>query len=133
MQHRSQTSAHRLLVRLERVLSLGSSNKKREEFYYKTQYNFVSQGKRDEIPELNAGFHSGNKHQIGPDFSPSCVIHTAGQKKVKNTSTVCHPGCGSQIQTGTENWCRKPMRGFNFVPILSNPMLIFLSGNRPFS
>ncbi len=95
MQHRSQTSAHRLVVRLERVLSLGSSNKKREEFYYKTQYNFVSQGKRDEIPELT------------PDSTQEISIRS--------------------------DWTfgRKPMRGFNFVPILSNPMLIFLSGNRP--
>ncbi len=52
------------------------------------------------------------------------------QKKVENTSTLYHPGCGSQVQTGTENWYRKPMRGFNFVPILSDPMLIFLNGNR---
>ena len=82
MQHRSQTSAHRLLVRLERVLSLGSSNKKREEFYYKTQYNFVSQGKRDEIPELILKCRIPlRKISIGLDFFPSCVIRTAEPKK----------------------------------------------------
>ena len=74
-----------------------------------------------------------NKHQIGLDFFPSCIIHTAGQKILENTSTLYHPGCGSHVQTGTENWYRKPMRGFNFVPIRSDPMLIFLSGNRPLS
>ena len=34
--------------------------------------------------------------------------------------------CGSQVQTATENWYRKSMRGFNFVPIRSDSMLIFL-------
>ena len=54
-----------------------------------------------------------------------CVIHTAGPKRVESTSTLYHPGCGS------ENWYRKPMRGFNFVPIWSDSMLIFLSENQP--
>ena len=31
----------------------------------------------------------------------------------------------------TENWHRRRMRKLNFVPIRSDPMLIFLSGNRP--
>ena len=44
-----------------------------------------------------------NKHRIGQDFFASCIIHTAGPKKVENTSTLYHPGCGSQVQTGTEN------------------------------
>ncbi len=70
-------------------------------------------------------------HRIGLDFFPSCIIGTAEPNKVENPSTLYHPGCGSQVQTGTENWYRKPMRGFNFVPIWSDPMLIFLSGNRP--
>ncbi len=52
------------------------------------------------------------KIRIGLDFCPSCIIHTAGPKKVGNTSTLCHQGCRSQVQTGTENWYRKPMRGF---------------------
>ncbi len=43
-------------------------------------------------------------------------------KKVENTSTLYHPGCGSQVQAGTENWHRKLTRGFKFVPI---PCLIF--------
>jgi hypothetical protein len=34
------------------------------------------------------------------------------------------------VQTGTENWYRMPMRGFNFVPIQPDPMLIFLIGHR---
>ena len=72
-----------------------------------------------------------NKNRIGLDFFPSSLIHTARPKKVENTSTLYHPGCGSQVQTGTENWYRKLMRGINFVPIRSDPMLIFLSGNRP--
>ena len=41
-------------------------------------------------------------------------------KKVENISPVCHPGHGSQVQTGTENWDRNPMRGFNFVLIRSH-------------
>ena len=40
------------------------------------------------------------------------------------------------LQTLSENWYRKPMRGFNFVPIRSDPkpqypMLIFLNVNWP--
>ncbi len=62
-----------------------------------------------------AGFHSGNKHRIGLDFFPSCIIRSAVPKNVENTSTLYHRGCGSQVQTGTENWYRTPMRGFNFV------------------
>ncbi len=41
------------------------------------------------------------------------------QKTVENSSTLYHPGCGSQVQTETKNWYRKPMRGFNFLPIRS--------------
>ena len=52
-------------------------------------------------------------------------------KTIENTSTLYHPGCGSQVQTGAENWHRKPMRGFNFVPIRSDPMLIFPREDRP--
>ncbi len=55
--------------------------------------------------------------RIGLDFLPSCIIHTTGPKKVENASTLYHPGCRSQVQTATENWYRKPMRGFNFAPI----------------
>ena len=46
---------------------------------------------------------------------PSCIIHTAGPKKVENNSTLYHWG---------SNWNRKlvpkPMSGFNFVPIRSD-------------
>ena len=35
------------------------------------------------------------------------------------------------VEGKTLGWYRKPMRGFNLVPIRSDPMLIFLSGNRP--
>ena len=58
---------------------------------------------------------------IGLDFFPSCIIRTAEPK---------NPGCGSQVQTGTENWYRKPMRGFQFCSEQVRSMLIFLSGNR---
>ena len=34
------------------------------------------------------------------------------------------------VQTGTEKWYRKPMRGFNFAPIQPDLMLIFLNGDR---
>ena len=71
------------------------------------------------------------KISIGSDrtalFS-SCIIRSAEPKKLKILQLFI---CGSQVQTGTENWYRKPMLGFNFVPIRSDPMLIFLSGNRP--
>ncbi len=71
------------------------------------------------------------KISIGSDrtglFS-SCIIRSAGPKKLKILQIFI---CGSQVLTGTENWYRKSMRGFNFVPIRSDPMLIFLSGNRP--
>ncbi len=50
-----------------------------------------------------------NKHRIGLDFFPSCIIRTAGPKKVESTSTLYHPGCGSQVQAGTEYSHRKPM------------------------
>ena len=63
------------------------------------------------------------KISIGSDwtfFHLVLYIHTVGPKKVENTSTLYHPSCGSQIQTGTENWYRKPMRGFNFAPVPSH-------------
>ena len=60
------------------------------------------------------------KIRIGPDFFPSCIIHTTAPKRVENTSTLYHPGWGSQVQTGIENWYRKPMREFSFVPIWSH-------------
>ncbi len=41
------------------------------------------------------------KMSIGSDWTFStCIIHTAGPKKLK---ILYHPGCGSQVQTGTEN------------------------------
>ena len=56
-----------------------------------------------------------NKHRIGLDFFPSCIIHTAGPKNVENTSTLYHPGLRITGSNWTENWYRKPnMRGFNF-------------------
>ena len=72
-----------------------------------------------------------NKHGIGLDFCPSDLVLSAplDQKKLKIFQLFI--GCGSQVQTGTENWYQKPMHGFNFVPIRSDPMLIFLSGNLP--
>ena len=57
---------------------------------------------------------------IGLDFFPSCIIRTAGPKKVENTSTLYHPGCGLQVQSGTENWYRTPIRRFNFLPVRSH-------------
>ena len=70
-----------------------------------------------------------NKHRIRLDFFPSCILSASpDQNKVK---ILYHLGCGSQVQTGTENWYRNSLRGFNFLPIRSDPMLIFLSGNQP--
>ncbi len=43
------------------------------------------------------------KISIGSDPFPSCIIYTAEPKKVEITSTLYHPGCGSQVQTRTEN------------------------------
>ena len=67
-------------------------------------------------------------HRIGLDFSPISISYYL-PRQTKNTSTLYHPSCGSQF--GTENWYRKLMRGFKFVPIWSYLMLIFLTGNRP--
>ena len=61
-----------------------------------------------------------NKHRIGLDFFPSFLSTPPDPNKVENTSTLDHPGCGSVVQTGTENCYRKPLRGFNFVPIQSD-------------
>ncbi len=55
------------------------------------------------------------------------VLFTPRNQKVENASTFI---IGSQVQTGIENWYRKHIHGFNFLPIRSDPMLIFLSGNR---
>ena len=68
-----------------------------------------------------------NKDWIGLDFFPSCIIHTARPKNFNSLSS------GLRI-TGS-NWSRKLVpkahaRGFNFVLFWSDPMLIFLSGNR---
>ena len=70
-----------------------------------------------------------NKHRIGSDWT-FFILYCPHRrtKKVENTSTFI---TGSQVQTGTENRHQKPTRGFNFVPIRSDPLLIFLSGNRP--
>ncbi len=58
-----------------------------------------------------------NKHRIGLDFFPSCIIRTAGPKKVEKY----YLGCGSQVQVGTENWYFMLIGTscfmFNFVPI----------------
>ena len=45
---------------------------------------------------------------IGSDWTFSILYypHRRTWKKVENTSTLYHPGCGSQVQTGTENWYR---------------------------
>ncbi len=75
------------------------------------------------------------KVTIGSDIFPSCIVHTARPKKVGNTSTLYHPGCGLQVQTGAENLHRKPMRGFNFAATRSHVYFpewkSALSGNRP--
>ncbi len=57
------------------------------------------------------------KIRIGSDFFPSCIIRTGGPKKLKILHLFI---CGSQFQNGTENWYRKPMRGFNFFPMCSD-------------
>ncbi len=75
---------------------------------------------------LKAGFHSGkpesnigsdrNQHRIG--LFQSCIIYTAGPEKVENTSTLYHPGCGS-------NWNRKFVpKAHARVQFCSDPMLI---------
>ncbi len=70
-----------------------------------------------------------NKHRIGSDWTFFILYYPHRRtKKVENTSTFITE---SHVQTGTENRHQKPMRGFNFVPIRSDPLLIFLSGNRP--
>ncbi len=75
--------------------------------------------------ELKVGFHSAS------DRTGLFSILYHPHRRTKNVELLYYPGCGSQIQTGTENWYRKPMRGFNFVPIQSHPMLVFLSEKQP--
>ena len=67
-----------------------------------------------------------NKHWIGLDSFPSCIIHTARPKTLKILQLLI---IGSQVQTGTENCYQMPVLEFNFVRIRSDPRLIFLSGN----
>ena len=84
----------------------------------------------DQVTILRPLSTQENKHRIG--LYSSCIILSAppDRKKLKILELFYLSGCGAQVQTGTENWYRKPMSGFNFVPIRSDPMLIFLSGNR---
>ncbi len=42
-------------------------------------------------------FMQENKHRIGLDCFPSCIVRTARPKKVENTSTLHHRSCGSQV------------------------------------
>ena len=50
---------------------------------------------------------------------PSCIIYTAGPKKVENTSTLYHPGCGS-------NWNRKLVpKAHARVQFCSDPALMW--------
>ncbi len=53
------------------------------------------------------------KKHMGLDSFPSCIFTSPDQKSTPVENTP------------------KPMRDFNFVPIQSDPMLIFQSGNRP--
>ena len=67
--------------------------------------------------KLTPRFHSGKlaSDRTGLSYQlSSCIIHTTGPKKIENTSTFYHLGCGSQVQTGIENCYRKSMCGFNF-------------------
>ncbi len=67
---------------------------------------------------LKAGFQL-KKRSIGSKWTFFHLVLSAppDQKTVENTSTLYHLGCGSQVQTGTENWYKRRMRGFSFVPI----------------
>ena len=68
--------------------------------------------------------------RIGPFPSDLVLSAPSDQKQLKIFQLFI--GRKSQVQTGTENWYRKPICvGFNFVPIRSDSMLIFLNGNRP--
>ncbi len=69
-----------------------------------------------------------NKDRIGLTFFPSCIIRTAGPKNSLEYFNYLSSG----LRITSSNWNRKmlprkPMRGFNFVPIRSDPKLIFLS------
>ena len=60
-----------------------------------------------------------NKNRITCTFSIlylSTSVTVPDQKKGKTLQLrLYHPSCRSQVETGTENWYRKPMHGFNFV------------------
>ncbi len=62
-----------------------------------------------------------NKHRIELDFFHLVLSTPPDQNKVKILQLF--------IIWVTDH--RFKMRGFNFVPIRSDPILIFLSGNRP--
>jgi hypothetical protein len=97
--------------------------------FMKTNYDrsqSLSVGKAGQFWTVTAGFHSG-KWTDRTGLSSILYYPHRWTKKVENTSTLHLPGCGSQVQTGTENWYQKPMCGFNLVSIWSDPMLIFLS------
>ncbi len=47
-----------------------------------------------------------NKHRIGLDFFPSCITHTAGPKKVENTSTLYQLNRQSKRLSPLRSWVR---------------------------
>ena len=72
-------------------------------------------------------FTQENKHRIGLDFFPSCIIRTARPKKLKILQLFI-------IRVADHSFKLEQKIGTEIASILSrsDPMLIFLSGNRPF-
>ena len=69
---------------------------------YEEDWRLVSETKMISVHE---GRYSLRKISIRSDWTFSILyyIHTGGPKNVENASTLYHPGCRSQVQTGAKN------------------------------
>ncbi len=58
-----------------------------------------------------------NKHQIGLDFFPSCIIHTAGPKKLKILQLFIIRVADHRFKLEQKFGIESPCAGSSFVPI----------------
>ncbi len=71
-----------------------------------------------------------NKHR--PDWTFfHLVLSTPPYQKVENTSTLYHQVADHRFKLEQKIGTESPCAGLFFVPIGSDQMFIFLSGNRP--
>ncbi len=87
------------------------------------------------IPTLQAvsRFPQENKHGIGSDwtFFHLELSTPPDQKKLKILQLFIIRVADHRFKLEQKIGTESPCAGFNFVPIRSDPMLMFLSGNRP--